>query len=322
MKVCAVIVTYGDRFHLLKQVIDACFREGVDKVIVVDNASVENSKNQLKEFEKQHKNNLKVIYLDENTGSAGGYKRGLQEAYKCDECEYILLLDDDNVIDKDFIILLKKYYIQLTTTSNVKDIVLLAYRNYEYLNDFIKDIDRVTNKKYYRGFDFISIIKKKFKYKKRDKLKNNTINIKKIPVAPYGGMFFPKKILDLIGFPNEKFYLYADDFEFSHRISKQYNLFLIPFLKIKDIDSSWCKNNKNFFYHPFINEGSDKKTYYLFRNSHYFEEKIMEKSVIVYQLNKIIYLSILSVIGLLNFKFKRIFIIFKAIRDSRKLKDE
>lgn len=43
-----------------------------------------------------------MIYLDENTGSAGGYKRGLEEAMKCGECEYILLLDDDNVIDKNY----------------------------------------------------------------------------------------------------------------------------------------------------------------------------------------------------------------------------
>ena len=48
IKVCSVIVTYGNRFHLLKQVIEACYKEGVDKVIVVDNASEENSRKQQK----------------------------------------------------------------------------------------------------------------------------------------------------------------------------------------------------------------------------------------------------------------------------------
>ena len=100
MKVCSVIVTYGDRFHLLKQVIEACYKEGVDKVIVIDNASEENSKKQLKEYEKENQDRLKVIYLEENIGSAGGYKRGLQEAYECEECEYIWLLDDDNMPQK------------------------------------------------------------------------------------------------------------------------------------------------------------------------------------------------------------------------------
>ena len=44
MKICSVIVTYGDRFHLLKQVMDACFKEGIHRVIVVDNDLEENSK--------------------------------------------------------------------------------------------------------------------------------------------------------------------------------------------------------------------------------------------------------------------------------------
>lgn len=39
MKVYAVTVTYGNRFHLLKQVIDSALREGVSKIIVVDNNS-------------------------------------------------------------------------------------------------------------------------------------------------------------------------------------------------------------------------------------------------------------------------------------------
>ena len=49
----------------------------------------------------QNQERLKVIYLDENTGSAGGYKLGLEEAYKCNECEFIWLLDDDNKPQKD-----------------------------------------------------------------------------------------------------------------------------------------------------------------------------------------------------------------------------
>jgi cellulose synthase/poly-beta-1,6-N-acetylglucosamine synthase-like glycosyltransferase len=51
MKVCAVIVTYGDRFHLLNQVMDTCYKEGVNNIIVVDNNSSKNSKIELKKYE-------------------------------------------------------------------------------------------------------------------------------------------------------------------------------------------------------------------------------------------------------------------------------
>ncbi|MGC8769598.1 MAG: hypothetical protein ACP5Q2_09890 [Calditerrivibrio sp.] len=51
---CVVTVTYGDRFYLLKQVIDASFNEGVSKIIVVDNCSSKNSRNQLKDYERKY----------------------------------------------------------------------------------------------------------------------------------------------------------------------------------------------------------------------------------------------------------------------------
>ena len=40
MTIFAVTVTYGNRFHLLKQVIDSALVEGVSKVIVVDNVLI------------------------------------------------------------------------------------------------------------------------------------------------------------------------------------------------------------------------------------------------------------------------------------------
>lgn len=98
MTTFAVTVTYGNRFHLLKQVIDRALSEGVAKVIVVDNNSVDESRNKLREYEKELNGKIKVLYLDDNYGSAGGFKRGLQEAYGDSECEYILTLDDDNLI--------------------------------------------------------------------------------------------------------------------------------------------------------------------------------------------------------------------------------
>ena len=47
MTVFCVIVTYSDRFHLLEQVIRSCINEGVDKIIVVDNNSYDDSTNMI-----------------------------------------------------------------------------------------------------------------------------------------------------------------------------------------------------------------------------------------------------------------------------------
>ena len=128
MKVCAVTVTYGNRFHLLKQVIKACFKEGVDRMIIVDNASNENSKKQLKKYEENNER-IKVIYLDKNTGSAGGYKRGLQEAYKDPICEFIWLLDDDNKPSMYALRALLKFWDELEEREKKKKMALLSIRS-------------------------------------------------------------------------------------------------------------------------------------------------------------------------------------------------
>ena len=97
MSVFVVTVTYGNRFHLLKQVIDAALSEGVSKVIVVDNNSDPESREKLREYEQKLGNEkIKVLYLDDNYGSAGGFKRGLGKAYNDPNCEFIWLLDEDN----------------------------------------------------------------------------------------------------------------------------------------------------------------------------------------------------------------------------------
>jgi len=54
MNTFAVTVTYGNRYHLVKQVIDSALAEGVAKVIVVDNNSVPQSREQLKAYEQEH----------------------------------------------------------------------------------------------------------------------------------------------------------------------------------------------------------------------------------------------------------------------------
>lgn len=126
--VCAVIVTYGNRFHLLKQVIDGCLRNNVKKIIIVDNASEKASKDQLMKMLLELKDKLKVISLEENLGSAGGYKKGLEYAYSCPECEFIWLLDDDNVPEDEALKTLLHFYQNLTYPNKEYKVALASFR--------------------------------------------------------------------------------------------------------------------------------------------------------------------------------------------------
>ena len=224
MKICAVIVTYGDRFHLLVQVMDACYKEGVDKIIVVDNASIESSKKQLKEYEKDNKDRLQVIYLDENTGSAGGYKRVLREAYNCNECEFIWLLDDDNMPQKDSLIILKKFWNKLEDEHKEEKVSLLSYRpdRVQYKEAIMTHNPNLVlgRKNSFLGFHILDLPIKVIRVIKRKMgistfIDNSNIKSGRVAVAPYGGMFFHKNIINTIGYPRKEFFVYADDHEWS-----------------------------------------------------------------------------------------------------------
>ena len=282
MKVCAVIVTYGDRFHLLKQVMDACYKEGINKIIVIDNASAENSRKQLKEYEKEHRDKIRVIYLDENTGSAGGYKRGLEEAYNCEECEYILTLDDDNVIPEKF---LKKIKGILDYLDNIpKDKLMLSlYRPiWKGYNRAVKEgwVERYKPNNF-MGKNFLDILKREIIGKI---IKNKKKNYKFFPLVPMeiaamGGLFFHKTVIDLIGYPKEELFLYADDHEYTYRFVKNGgNIFLAANLVVKDIDQTYINEKGkrvHFFSKAYSKDFSEIKLYYGVRNHTYLSKQFI-----------------------------------------------
>ena len=72
------------------------------KVIVIDNGSDDGSVQLIEDRESSL--DLKLIKLDKNTGFAYAVNRGIEEA----DTEFVLLLNNDITIDKDFVINLEK----------------------------------------------------------------------------------------------------------------------------------------------------------------------------------------------------------------------
>jgi GT2 family glycosyltransferase len=277
---------------------DACYKEGVSKIIVVDNDSEQNSKQKLKKYENQNQKRLKVVYLNENTGSAGGYKRGLEEAYNNSECEFIWLLDDDNMPQKDSLKVLKDFWNNLNQEDKNRKVSLLSYRKdrVAYKEAIMTNNPNLVlgRKNSFLGFHFIDLPKKVVKVMKRKFgiqtfKEDKTIKSGKVSVAPYGGMFFHKNLIDSIGYPKEEFYLYADDHEWSYRITKNSgNIYLVLDSSIEDIDTSWnvSKNKRSF---QIIAEGNNFRMYYGVRNRVFFEKTNLVSNKLIYKLNMFIF---------------------------------
>lgn len=320
MKIFAVTVTYSNRFDLVKQAIDSAFSEGVIKVIVVDNFSHIESREKLREYEKFSFDKVKVIYLPENMGSSGGFKIGLKEAYDDNECEFVWLLDDDNVAHRSALETLKIFWSEKELEPDNTMLISLRTDRKVYYESIEKNNTEILTGKInsFMGFCFFSYIKNIF-FNNKDESYIIDRNYGVTHQAPYGGMFFHKSLIDKIGYPNEKFFVYADDTEYSYRLIKNGgNIYAVLNSLLKDVDISWhnIDYNKGFISSPILDTPSDFKVYYTFRNRVYFELNNRVFNRFIYFLNMFVFLVRLFISAFFKFKFIRFGLIMVAIKDG------
>lgn len=325
MNICAVTVTYGNRFRLLSRVIDALVREKVTKIVIVDNASDEESRKQLSDKVDSLKHLLIVKRLFENTGSAAGFRTGIETANALYETEFIWLLDDDNVPEegalKELVELWNKYEIldkenRLCLLSNRK-----SRPEYKIMASYDTcSMDEVLGRRNsFLGFNILNgFYPRRGIVKFNSGIRENNIFMQKqyghLPVAPYGGMFFHKRLLEIIGLPDERFYLYCDDYEFSHRIIRNNGeIIFVPQSKIIDIDDYSSDE-------PSIQDNEWDRLYYSTRNLIYLQKEFSD-SKLLFRINAILFISfqkikrvMLNMLGIEPIKKSTAF--FNAIDDA------
>ncbi|NPA53713.1 MAG: glycosyltransferase [Aquificae bacterium] len=323
--ICIITVTYGDRFPFLKKVLDRVLNENVKKIIVVDNNSSKDSKEKLKEYIKNKEEKIKILSLEENLGSAGGFKKGLEIAKNCKECDFILLLDDDNLPEKGIFDKIFNKIENLDFSFN-KDALWMYRTDRENFIAYIKKNNpsgMLPDKNGFLGMHFITIFGKIIELLKAKIFKNKPLEINKnygfIYAAPYGGLFFHKSLLDKIGFPREEFFVYVDDYEWTYRIKKNGGkIVALLDLKIEDIDKSWhIKRKGKSFFSKILNTDDYKRVYYTIRNRIVFEQENFVKNRFIYNINKFLFLLALRLYKNKNNE-KQYKIVLKAIEDGYK----
>lgn len=319
LDITTVIVTYGNRALLVKQVIEAALSQGVGKVVLVDNASVHESAQLLDTFVKNHKE-IHLICHQENEGSAGGFYAGLEYVLNHVDTDYIWLLDDDNVPQENALNNLLKAR-DLVVTEESKEVILYSYRGDAWLDDW-RAVSEGKIKGYkidsFMGFDLINSLKNKLPNKKPF-VEDVNYPIVKTYLGPYGGMFLSLDSLKKVDLPNKDFYLYADDHEYSLRFNRNgIKQFLIYSSKLKDIDFSFSGGNR-FFSHNY----SEFKLFYSVRN-HVYLSQSFKVSKFKYTSNKLFFFlfqflkSIPFLMRQPKYYFSRIKLILKAVADGEK----
>ncbi len=318
----ALTVTYGDRYMFLQQVVSGVFANGVQKVIIVDNGSAGASKRAIQKLELDSSGRVTVVALAENRGSAGGFKAGLEYARTCSDCEYIWLLDDDNWPADGALAALLNEYGKLSRAVELDRLALVSLRRdqgyYSRIAQGVPPNKVFARKSSFMGFHFLDQPRKFSEFFhlhrviRKSAISGSPIEI---PFAPYGGLFFHKSVVSKLGYPDERFFLYCDDTEYTYRLTKSGGrLFLIPSSVVHDLERPWhiLKKGETFFSHLLIAD-SDLRIYYVTRNQSYLERHFWMHSLITYTFNKWAFFLVLSLFALKHGKWKRVTLIARAV---------
>jgi GT2 family glycosyltransferase len=302
--VSVVTVTYGERWALLVQMLARLESDSaVERIIVVENSPVASVALRVAEagFRK-----VIVVKSRLNLGSAGGFKLGLEEA-KTHHPTWIWLLDDDNLPESTALETLLKAATLATTAKGLAESAR-ARTAFAALRPALH-ADLVAGAEVRRcypphssfcGFHLADLPRKVWRRLQRRRTRGGQLPARiAVPYVPYGGLFFSSSLLDEIGLPNEALILYADDTEFSHRITKAGGcIWLLRDAKISELEPSWSSKASGSSFERWLKSGSDLQVFYGARNRANFDRNTWLRSRTMYAINRLTYLVLLRLFAL------------------------
>ncbi len=237
-KLILLVLTYN-RFNKLKLLMNSLAIQSRHdfELLVIDNYSNDATQNFF-----SNPNNysfpFKIHYYrtEENRGASNGYSFGFRKAQELG-FDWLYVGDDDAYYEKDVI---QNFYLSI---SKFKTLKVLCGSVYDMNNKL-----QLPHRRNYK----LSIKGLVENFVPEDKYKLESIDIK---LFSFVGLFLNSKVISSVGLPNEKYYIWWDDTEYSIRVSKEYKIKLVP--KIKFIHDSEIQN------------GISWKQYYGFRNRLY-----------------------------------------------------
>lgn len=131
-------------------------------------------------------------------------------------------------------------------------------------------------------------------------------------------MYFHRSVLERHGLPDETFLLYADDTDFSFRLTRAGGaIILVAAAQLRDLEDSW--NGKARFSDTFdallLGEG-DARAFYSTRNNACFEHRHYRAHPLIRWTNRAIYLSALRWRASMLGRQARFDLLMSAIRDG------
>lgn len=200
-KTAAIVVTYN-RKELLKENIEHLIAQSVRDsldIIIIDNASTDGTKEYISSFI----DNKEIIYINtgENLGGAGGFHYGLKHAVEIGY-NYAWIMDDDCMPRKTA---LEEFY-RWDKKLNGKYGFLSSKVLWKDGSVCTMNVQKETKWKRLKSFDKVTSIQ----------------------YASFVSLFIKVETIRKVGLPYKEFFIWADDWEYTRRISKRAKCYYIP----------------------------------------------------------------------------------------------
>ncbi len=211
-KVAAIVVTYNRKELLYENII--CLKKQSCKdvdILIIDNASDDGTKDYIKNFV----DNKNVFYYNTgaNLGGAGGFQYGVKKAVESGY-KYVWLMDDDAMPQKNALHILMK------VADKLND-------NFGFLSGKVLWKD-------------MSICKMNIQKKNLiEKVRDFNVNVQRIQMATFVSCFIRSDVIKDVGLPIKEFFIWADDLEYTRRISMKYPCYLVN----RSVVIHKCMNN-------------------------------------------------------------------------------
>lgn len=203
MKICAIVVTYN-RLELLKLTLDKLMKQShkLDEIIVVNNCCNDGTK----EFLEGLGGQITTLNLNDNLGGAGGFYEGLKLAYG-KKYDYYWLMDDDTITMEN------------SLDELVKALNILSGRKIGFL---------CSNVLYKDGKPCIMNIPP------IEEEWNELVSesIVKLMGTSFVSVMISREAINEVGLPIKEFFIWGDDAEYTYRISRVFECYMVGRSKV------------------------------------------------------------------------------------------
>ncbi len=234
-KVGIVVVTYN-RLTLLKDVIASLRNQDYasNDIIVVNNGSTDDTLEWLNDQKDL------IIINQDNCGGAGGFYTGMKYVAE-KHYDYCWIMDDDVVCEKTALS-------ELLVGIQMKDDIGFVCSKVLGLDNCPMNTPVVDSTPSSNGYcDFTDLIC------------NQMIKVKE---ATFVSVLFPVSVILSIGLPYKEYFIWGDDTEYTMRISRQYNCYMV----CKSIVTHCRSIQANLSFEIEKDRRRIKNYYYMFRN--------------------------------------------------------